>query len=165
MPDASNLPEPSFIEFTAEHVDEIVELGADFFAESEFSDFAEYSEENFRSMLYEAANSLAMEGLLFTDAGRIRGMIFFQLDMGYTVKPIALMWLFYVAPEYRKSPVGRVLLALAEGLAKLRGATAFYGGSMAGIPEVKNTIRNLYNKAGYEELYWGRKILKGEDDV
>lgn len=165
MPDASSLPEPNFIEFTAEHVDEIVELGAEFFAESEFGDFSEFSPENFRSMLYEAANSLSMEGLLFTDAGRIRGMLFFQLDLGYTVRPIALMWLFYVAPEYRKTPVGRELLKLAEGMAKLHGATAFYGGSMAGIPGVKNSLRNLYTKAGYEELYWGRKILKGEIDV
>ena len=60
---------------------------------------------------------------------------------------------------------GDQLLKIAEGHAKSQGATAFYAGAMSGIPRVKNSLKNLYTKAGYEELFWSRKILKENDDV
>ena len=150
-------------EFLPFDISELVELGDTFFAESEFSEFATYSPKNFHMVLTEAVHSPSVNGIVFEDKGKIRGYLFYQLDMSYTTKPIALMWLFYVVPEYRKSPVGRSLLDLAESHAEAQGAVAFYGGSMSGIPSIKGSLKNLYTKAGYEEMYWGRKILKGEN--
>ena len=169
MPDASALPDcqtgPQFRDFVESDVERIVEMGADFFAESEFPDFAEYSEDNFRQTVNGIVMSPALEGFVFEMDGVIEGFIFYHLECAYTVKPIALMFLFYVTPEFRRSPVGRELLDIAEGHAKACGATVFYAGAMAGIQSANRTLKNLYVKAGYDELYWGRKILKGNEDV
>ena len=165
LPD-ENIPSPDaprFREFLPFDISEMIRLGDTFFAESEFSEFATYSPQNFHMVLTEAVHSPSVNGIVFEDKGKIRGYLFYQLDMSYTTKPIALMWLFYVVPEYRRSPVGRSLLDLAESHAKAQGAVAFYGGSMSGIPSIKGSLKNLFAKAGYEELYWGRKILKGEN--
>lgn len=169
MSDASSpstqLTGPRFRDFLPEDVDSIVALGADFFAESEFPTFATFAPDNFRMCLQEAVMSPSMTGLVFEYDREIKGFLFYQLDASYTKEPIALMWLFYVAPDFRKSPVGRELLHLAENYAMAQGAVAFYAGAMAGIPAVNTTLKNLYLKVGYEPLFWGRKTLKGNPDV
>lgn len=165
MASTSSLPEINFVEFSADHIDGVVALGARFFEESEFPSFAEFSPKHFRMTLEEMVESPSSQGIIFIDQGQVEGFIFFGLDCAYTAKPIALMWLFYVTPEYRRSPIGRELLSIAEAWAKDLGATAFYGGSMAGIPSVEGTMRNLFIKAGYKELFWARKILRDEPDV
>jgi len=150
---------PRFRDFLPEDVDSVVALGDRFFRESEFKKFSKYSPEHFRHVLNASFHTPAMHGFVFEDDDKIKGFLFYQLDISYTEDPIALMWLFYVVPKYRKSPVGRELLSIAENHAKACGATAFYAGSMSGIDRVKNSLKNLYTKAGFKELWWGRKIL------
>lgn len=169
MPDASTLPEtdigPRFRDFVEADVEEIVLLGDRFFAESEFPDFATFSPERFAGSLREIVHSPSLDGFVFEIGGRIEGFCFYQLDVAYTEEPIALLWLIYVTPEYRRSPVGRELLSIAEDHARACGAVVFYAGAMAGITSANRTLKNMYLKAGYDELFWGRKLLKEKADV
>jgi GNAT superfamily N-acetyltransferase len=148
-----------FRDFMSSDVDELVRLGGRFFEESEFGEFSTFSPEHFRMVLANIENSPATHGFIFEKGGKIRGFIFYNLDLSYTEDPIALLWLFYVVPKLRKSPVGRHLLEIAQNHAKACKATAFYAGAMSGIPTVKNSLKNLYEKQGYEPLWWGRRIL------
>lgn len=150
---------PRFRDFTPFDVDEIVALGDRFFEESEFSTFSTYSPDHFRFVLASIEHSPTLSGFVFEKGGKIKGFIFYQMDLSYTEEPVALMWLFYVVPKFRKSPVGRELLKIAENHAKARGARVFYAGSMSGIPGIQNSLKNLYEKTGYKQLFWGRKVL------
>lgn len=169
MPDASNLPDtdysPRFRDFMETDIPRVVELGGWFFQESEFSEFSTFSPRRFERALYEVVHSPAFEGFVFEINGEIEGFLFYQLDVAYTEEPIALLWLFYVSPEYRRTPVGRELLSIAEHHALSRDAVCFYAGAMAGIPACDRTLKNMYRKAGYKDLFWGRKILREDADV
>lgn len=149
-----------------EDIPRLLELGKRFYDESEFADFSTFSEDHLR----EVANTfVAMpdENVLLVFApngGQIEGFFGFQIVSHYTVEPMALGWLLYVAPEYRRSPAGRILLNLAEDYAKRAGCCIFYAGAMSGIEAVSKTLPNLYMKHGFEPLWWGRKILKEDTD-
>lgn len=155
---------PRFREMMADDVLHILQLCRLFFLESEFSSFSTFDPESLLRLLDGIPDNPRLDCFVFEDGGFPQGFLIYQTDTTYTVEPLALMFLFYVAPEYRKSPVGRSLLKIAEAHAKARGCVAFYGGAMAGIPGVTQTLKNLYAKAGYEELYWGRKLLREAED-
>lgn len=161
---AQHDPAPRFREMMAEDTPHILQLCGRFFLESEFSGFSTFDPDSLMRLLERIPDNPKLDCFVFEDKGVPQGFLIYQTDTTYTVEPLALMFLFYVAPEYRKSPVGRSLLTIAETHAKARGCVAFYGGAMAGIPGVTRTLKNLYTKAGYEELYWGRKLLQGDDE-
>lgn len=155
-----DLPTVVFRDATADDIPELVAGGRRFFAESEFTEFAEFSPENYEKHLRVLMDLPTYRFILFTVDGKIEGMLSYALDVFYTSKPIALMGLFYVTPEHRRSPAGRLLLDLAIKRAKEDGATVFYAGSQAGIQSVAKTMPNLFRKFGFEETaFWGRKIL------
>jgi GNAT superfamily N-acetyltransferase len=138
----------------------LLALGERFFDESEFSTFSTYSPENFERVLRATVDNPAFPTLIFAPEGTPEGFLSFQFDAPYTVEPLALGFLFYVSPEYRKSPAARILQGMANAYAKGCGAVAFYGGVMSGIEATRKTMPNLYRKLGFEELWWGRCILK-----
>jgi GNAT superfamily N-acetyltransferase len=138
----------------------LVALGQQFFAESEFPKFATFSPENFERVLRQSLDNPVFATLIFAPEGTPEGFLSFQLDNPYTVEPLALGFLFYVAPAYRKTPAGRILQGMALDYAKGCGAVAFYGGVMSGIETARKTMPNLYRKLGFEDLWWGRCILK-----
>lgn len=146
---------------TPDDIDEIVGAGERFFAESEFKDFSEYSPENFRRTLGDMLNSEASRIFVFLPDGRhIEGFVAFQFSFAYTREPIALLFLLYVAPEFRRSPAGRLLMQLAMADAKAQGAVAFYAGAMARMGPSDKTLANMYRKLGFEDLgFWGRAVL------
>ena len=164
MQAANALPEqdlaPRFREMMADDAMEMSELAARFFLESEFKDFATFDYDAMLRTFQHSLDSPYTHFFVFEDQGKIQGFIGYQLDASYTVEPIGLMYLFYVVPEYRPTPAGRELLNIAENHAKAVGCVAFYGGSMSGIPAVQKTLPNLFRKRGYQDLYWGKKMLK-----
>lgn len=151
--------EPRFRDMIDGDAMELVELAGRFFLESEFKSFTTFSTERMLQTFDHALVSPYMHVTVFENEGRIQGFLAYQTDQSYTEEPIALMYLFYVVPEYRKTPVGRELLKLSEDHARAAGCVAFYGGSMSGIPEVQKTLPNMFKKMGYETLYWGKKHL------
>lgn len=154
-------PTTKFREATEADIPRLVELGAEFFAESEFPQFAEYSPGNFEHTLKIFVESPSERLYVFAPEGRqIEGFIAYSYSALYTVAPLAMLFLFYVSPKYRKGPAGRLLVNLAVKDARLSGATAFYAGAMAGIKGTRKTLANLYRRMGFDELdFWGRMVL------
>ena len=151
---------PVFRELEFEDLPRMVELAQRFFDESEFKDFATFSPESILLTFEAALSNPRFATIVFAPDGVVEGFSAFQFESSYTVEPLALGYLFYVSPEHRRGPAGRLLLDLSVNYAKQYGAVAFYNGAMAGIDSVSNTLPNLYRKMGFEPLFWGRKILK-----
>lgn len=137
----------------------LIDLCDEFFNESELREFATFSPERLMALFRDALGSTTTKVIVFAPEGQVEGFIAFSLQAHYTYEPMALGFLFYVTPAYRKSPAGRDLQEIAIVYAKACGAVAFYNGVMAGIDSVSKTMPNLYMKLGFEPLWWGRKIL------
>jgi len=138
----------------------MVQLAHQFFDESELAEFATFSPENIHATFHGTLANPNFQVIVFAPEGQVEGFIAFMLEASYTYEPLALGYLFYVSPRYRRSPAGRQLQELAILYAKECGACAFYNGVMAGIDGVAKSLPNLYTKLGFEPLWWGRLILK-----
>ena len=164
MEQAGFLPEtePVYFRFGEEKdIPRLLELAEQFFNESEMSEFSTFSAENIERTI---RNFFAHPDFVFLvflpDGEEIHGFSAFMMEASYTEELVALGWLFYVTPEYRKTPAGRSLLALSVDYAEQAGCCAFYNGVMAGIDGVAKTMPNMYMKQGFEPLWWGRRVLK-----
>jgi GNAT superfamily N-acetyltransferase len=74
---------------------------------------------------------------------KLVGVLCYAVDFGFTEQPYAYLDKFYVRREWRRSAVGRVLLACALELAKNDGAVAFRAGLSSGIAGADNVFRKL----------------------
>jgi GNAT superfamily N-acetyltransferase len=83
--------------------------------------------------------------------GRIVGVISYSLDDAFSVKPLAVMDMLYVVPEYRRSAVGKILLEIATDMARGDGAVAFHAPIASEIVHVQSVV-NLFKKAGFGEI-------------
>ena len=150
----------TFREATLADVPALIALGEHFFDESDFGTFTSYDPKAFEATLASLIVNPSGRIFLFAPDDAIRGFIAFSLDKAYTTDLVALLFLFYVAPDYRGTPAGRLLLALAVDAAAEEGAKAFWAGAMAGIPGVSGSLANLYRKMGFQDMdFWGRKLL------
>lgn len=151
----------NFRALVPDDVPRIVEMGHRFFAESDMREFAEYAPANLERALHYYVESPTFRSVVFEVNGQIEGFLFYSLDVTYTTRPLALMFLLYVSPEYRRGPAGRLLVQCATDMARDHdNAVAFYAGAMAGIPAVSKTLPALYRRLGFEDLdFWGRKLL------
>jgi GNAT superfamily N-acetyltransferase len=155
-----HLPVETFRFLTEDDIAGLVDLGCEFFLESEFPGFSTFAPGRFEGVLRRSLDNPYFPTFVFVPEGRPEGFLTVQLDNPYTVELLALGFLFYVTPPYRKSPAGRILQSLALAYAKDCGAVAYYGGVMSGVETVQKTMPNLYRKLGFEDLWWGRLILK-----
>lgn len=151
----------NFREADAADIDRLVALGAQFFAESDFGAFTEFAPENFRLTMESLIGREDCELLVFLPDGEvIEGFIAFNYDVSYTKDPLALLFLLYVSPAFRRSPAGRFLVDLALVTARISGAKAFYAGAMSGVPGTEKTLGNMLRKLGFEDVdFWGRALL------
>lgn len=157
IPDTSETDIFRFLE--ERDIPSLVALGQAFFEESEFPTFSTFDPEAFEATMRRSLGCPTFQTVVFVPDGPVQGFLSFQLEAPYTKEPLALGFLFYVSPAYRKGPVGRILQEVAIISAKGCGAVAFYNGVMAGIDGVAKSMPNLYRKFGFEDLWWGRKIL------
>lgn len=134
----------------------IVDIGPKFFAESNFTDNNDYDPEQTAYVFgYMIASEEHVVLVAYNPEGILTGFIAFDVMRFYTKKPIAHLFLFYVAPEFRKLAIGRHLLKNALEIAKNKGAVRFYAASTAGIDDggkINKTLLNLYKRYGFTEL-------------
>ena len=161
---------PSFVgdaqfrQMTEDDIPEMVELGVRFFNESGLPEFATVSPDNLKIALTDGLVRPSIVNLLFVVDGVIEGFMIYQMEVSYTVEPMALLSLFYVTPEYRRGPAGRILLETAISMAKASGCCAFYAGSMAEMGGTSNSLGNMYRKFGFKDLgFWGRLSLGNKE--
>jgi len=146
-------------------VDRLVVLGEQFYQESEFPEFSTFNPEGLRHTLDASILNPHFHFIVFSpeEGGQIEGFIAFQVEASYTIEPLALGYLFYVTPGFRRSPAGRLLQQVAIDYARALGCVAFYNGCMSGIETAEKSMPNMYRKFGFKDLYWGRKLLLQEE--
>jgi ribosomal protein S18 acetylase RimI-like enzyme len=83
--------------------------------------------------------------------GKIIGFVSYSLDDAFCVDPVAVMDNIYVAPEYRRSAIGRVLIALVLEMAIGDGACAFHAPVASGTTAAKSLL-NSFKRAGFSEI-------------
>jgi GNAT superfamily N-acetyltransferase len=83
--------------------------------------------------------------------GKIVGVTSYSLDDSFCEDPVAVLGTLYVVPSHRKSPIGRILVAVATEAAKGDGAVAFHAPLASGMVEMKSLV-NLFTKAGFVEV-------------
>lgn len=121
----------------------------DFFEESHFKHFgAEYSEaaaERYLQLLFEHHFHPA---IFATVDDKIVGWLTFQYDVSIFKKPVAVLNTIFVAKPYRRSLIGRMLLAAALDIAKDEQAATFVAPVNSGTGNIRS-LENMLSKAGF----------------
>jgi L-amino acid N-acyltransferase YncA len=102
------------------------QYGFDHFYEGGFNDFAEFDLER---AVVEMTKQVARDDTPLVVAavdGEDVGWISWTMMHTFTKNPIGVLWTIYVAPEHRKSLIGRKLVWSAIRLSKAEGACAFF---------------------------------------
>lgn len=91
--------------------------------------------------------------LVATHRDVIVGFISFFVTRQFTRETIGAMYLFYVAPEFRGTKTGRMLLENLDMAAKEYNIARMCVGSAAGISgKVDKVLENMFRRRGYNIL-------------
>ena len=80
----------------------------------------------------------------------IIGAISYALDETFCVEPVAVMHMLYIKPPYRRSAIGKVLIALCVDAARNDKAVAFHAPIAAQVREA--SLVNLFGHVGFEPI-------------
>jgi L-amino acid N-acyltransferase YncA len=143
-----------------EDVPELVELFARFFEESGYGDRGiVFSRAKSATWLDRVIEFGTTPHIVARMSGKIIGVVSYDLDDSFCVKPVAILHTVYVVPEHRRSTIGRMLIGLATDSAiSVDGACAFHAPIASGIEE--GSLKNLFIKAGFQQIgvIMGRKL-------
>jgi GNAT superfamily N-acetyltransferase len=130
--------------------DELDELFQRFFAEAGYASRGiVYSSDKARAWIHEAISFCHCPHIIARIDNKIVGVLSYSLDDTFCEKPIAVMHVFYVVPEHRKSALGRMLLQFALDLATtVDEACAFHAPVASEVGDVASLV-NLFQKAGF----------------
>ncbi len=144
---------------TEKDVVELTYLFKDFFEESDYADKGiAYSPNNAAVWLRRVITQGVFPHVVARIDGKIVGVTSFSLDQSFSEEPIAVLHTIYVRPEFRRTQIGRQLLALALFVAEGDGATCFSAPISSGMKEVPS-LQNMFRKAGFRQS--GAILTKG----
>jgi ribosomal protein S18 acetylase RimI-like enzyme len=125
----------------------------DFFHESQYAKVAEYDPLLFGIAMERAMENGSRYAILGRANGEVVGFIVIDFARFFTKEPLAHLFIVYVKPEWRASPLGRMLVLAAVGLAEAKQVRAFYAGITSGISE-ENTARlgNMFRRLGFGDV-------------
>lgn len=133
-----------------------------FYHESQFAAVAPYDRELTEGLI----RMLVERGTRYVFLGRANGvpvgMLMVDFARHFTAVDLAHLFVIYVEPEWRASPLGRMLLLAALALAKAKGVPAFYAGMTSGI-STENTHRlgNMLRRYGFTDVGLNlRKVME-----
>ena len=129
----------------------INDIGEDFFHEAEFDRFAEFDAERWRLNCEHRIGSGQTPFIVAEFEGRIVGFISYTLEQAFTKRPIAVAWMFYVKPSWRKLAIGRGLLSAALDMAKGDNACAFFASITPTTPAARSMV-NLFRHKGFTPM-------------
>ena len=130
---------------------EIALLFERFFAESGYpSRGIKYSVGKAEAWLERVITQGSCPHLVARKDDAIVGVISYSLDETFCIDPVAVLHMFYVAPEHRRSAVSMVLVTLCVDAARNDGAVAFHAPLAS---EVKGASAvNLFANIGFENI-------------
>jgi GNAT superfamily N-acetyltransferase len=120
-------------------------------AETVLKDFLEFELDRAHATISEGIANEKRPYILAVVDGGIVGFLSFVLDYTYYARPCLVMIELYVLPEFRRSAIGRALVAIAILEGKRLGAAAFHAALASGLDETRSLL-NLFSKAGFEHL-------------
>lgn len=144
-------------------LDQLVELGARFYQESNFLKGASMSKKNYRQTLDRYIGLPYTAGILAVRDGQVIGYVYIYAQSDYTVELIGECYQFFVLPEYRGSGVARALVEAAVlQYADWKVARA-YVEAAPGMddPQHIGQFKNLWGRYGYQQI--GIVMLKEFD--
>jgi L-amino acid N-acyltransferase YncA len=145
---------------SADDAPELAKLFETFFEEAHYQDRGiVYSLSKSEEWLRDVIGSGRVPHLVAVKDGRIIGSTSYSLDSTFCEEPVAVMCTTYVLASYRRSAIGRVLIALVTDLAKNDGAAAFHAPIMSEMKEQASFI-NLFRHGGFEPVgvIMGRRL-------
>jgi len=130
-----------------------------FYGEAVYKDFIEWDDERAAATIEYGIKHHTRPHVLAVVEDEIVGFVCWQLDHSFSKAPVAVLYELYVAPERRRSAIGRFLVHLMCWVAKDDGACAIHAPVASGMDAAKSLF-NLFTKAGFEQLgYVMRKKL------
>jgi L-amino acid N-acyltransferase YncA len=141
---------------------ELALLFQKFFAEAGYKDRGiEYSLEASERWLHSVISRGVCPHLVAigVEDKAIVGVVSYDLDSTFCVRPVAVMHTIYVVPEWRLSAIGHVLVALVVDMAAKDGACAFHAPIASGMRAAQSLV-NLFKHEGFDPVgvIMGRRL-------
>lgn len=134
---------------TEDDVPALVRLGREQFETSIYAEHGiEYSEAAAEKYLAMVLEHMLLPHIVACVDGEIVGGISYSYDSSFSKRPIAVMQNFFVTKKYRRTLIGRILLATACDIAKDEQACAFFAPVNNGGANI-GSLENLLSKAGF----------------
>ncbi len=145
------LPRCEYDLATVSDVVALTYLFKDFFSESNYAQKGiTFSPNKSAAWLRRAISSGLFPHVVARIDEKIIGVISWSMDDSFCEEPIAILHTIYVRPEYRRSPIGRMLVSFMLDIAKHEGACSITAPISSGLQEMKS-LSNLFKKAGFEQ--------------
>ena len=130
-----------------------------FYEEAIYKDFLEWDRARSRETILNGIVTDTRPHILAQVEDSIVGFLAYILDHTFSVRPCMVLMEFYVVPEYRRSAIGRALLAMAIQEGKAANAGAFHAPVASGMRAARSLF-NMFDKAGFEQFgFMVRKAL------
>ena len=130
---------------------DVLRLYERFYVEAVYKDFLEWDHERARETILNGIVTDTRPHIIALVDQEIVGFLAYILDHTFSVKPCMVLMEFYVAPEFRRSAIGRALLAMAIQEGKRADAGAFHAPVASGMKAARSLF-NMFDKAGFEQF-------------
>jgi L-amino acid N-acyltransferase YncA len=135
----------------ASDVPELLLRYEQFYEEAVYKDFLEWDRARARDTILNGIISDNRPHILAMVEDQIAGFLAYILDHSFSVKPCLVMMECYVTPEFRRSAIGRALVAMMVQEGEAAGAGAVHAPIASGM-EAARSFFNLFDKAGFKQF-------------
>lgn len=132
-------------------VPDVMLLYERFYAEAVYKDLLEWDAARARDTVLNGVCTDARPHILAIVDEEIVGFLAYIFDHTFSVRPCQVLMEFYVAPEHRRSAIGRALLTMAVQEGKAANAGAFHAPVASGMREARSLF-NMFDKAGFRQF-------------
>jgi GNAT superfamily N-acetyltransferase len=132
-------------------VPELIGLYIRFYEEAVYKDFLEFDPSRARETILHGIFTDERPHILAIINEEIVGFLAYILDHSFSIRPCQVLMEFYVAPEHRRSAIGRALVAMAVQEGQRANAGAFHAPVASGMRAARSLF-NLFDKAGFHQL-------------
>ena len=132
-------------------VPDVMALYGRFYEEAVYKDFLDWDAAKARNTVLNGVFTDTRPHIIAIVDEEIVGFLAYILDDSFSTRPCQVLMEFYVAPEHRRSAIGRALLAMAIQEGKLADAGAFHAPVASGMKEARSLF-NMFSKAGFEQF-------------
>lgn len=132
-------------------VPEVMGLYERFYQEAVYKDMLEWDSARARETILNGVVTDERPHILAIADDKIVGFLAYVLDHTFSVRPCMVLMEFYVAPEHRRSAIGRALLGMAIQEGKAVNAGAFHAPVASGMTAARSLF-NMFSKAGFEQF-------------